>query len=423
MLMYHIYKQNLMYKWLLILLFSGHFNIAMSQEKPAISNIIKQNFQPDAAYSYLDSIFNTKISSQTRLVGIGEVCHGSEEVKLFENRMTEYLISRKGYNLLLIEMPDNDLQAINYFLNNDSLKDIRMLDSIAAENFKFTYANNAYTINLLKWLKGFNLLHSNGAKIKVKGVDLVRLSDIHYFMTAFFYKYIFPSDIKKAKEFLYKAGNSTDSMRLMDQYSWFEINKNKLRETYNNAEIDSLERNFKDYLDRMYYNNLLSMEKWHPSTDSFGRTYSRFRDSTMANKIQELMQNNKAIIIGHNAHIYSGDNIACGYFLEKNLGQQYYRIVTDFATESSFTVYDSTTNTDSIASIRQYAPSKYSAGWILNDADENCEGVYFYSDLFRPLRGAIYISLIDAMGKFALARNGFDALVLFKKMHPVRINK
>lgn len=135
------------------------------------------------SYNNINSIIN-KIPSETEVLLLGESTHGTEEFYQIRSDITKHLVENNDYNIILFETDWFNLYNVNKYINNNSESDDVFEALININNFpKWLWKNNVI-IELMQWLRMYNLLTKK--KIYILGLDCYLLIESLAWLHIFF---------------------------------------------------------------------------------------------------------------------------------------------------------------------------------------------------------------------------------------------
>ena len=249
-----------------------------------------------------------------RIVAIGESTHGTSEFYQLREIITKRLILEKGFNLVVLENPYDDIEILNQGIYNEPLESLM-------RKHLFPIYQTREMKSFLEWYKDKKPEHG----IEFKGSD-----DSHWVFQKLLKEYCSSISDKKLNKLLNKIETSIAKRSGANLRKEFKIN----------ASI---------------YENILAIENYLNSTNNLTEpleeilfnaknTYSNFanaknkktiqsRDELMAQRISYLAKDikNKIIVWAHNAHISNqiitgGEIGIMGRDLKKEFGNNYHTI-------------------------------------------------------------------------------------------------
>lgn len=364
----------------------------------------------DSGTAWVQHVFDSSISNDVQVVGLGEVSHGGYEPMALKAKMIQYLVENKGYKNLLFEFSDmGPARPVRQYLLNNNIKDLSVADSLAK-----TVAGlpNMQVIlsQLFRWLKSYNLAHPR-EMVKVTGFDFSYDGAFKYF---FLYNYIIPLDHIYAQRLLYHWANSQvfDSLKMASVNAWFNVNKNRLGKGMDKEEFDELQYHLQNEIHSVRLETLRSVS-WYDVNAA------HYRDSIMADNVTHLTGSQKTIVWAHNAHISTADGYM-GKYLRERYKSRYFILLTDFSNEANVyvTAGERIETGNGIIHEQRFTTARTT---IANNLLKNYgipSGIFFH----QYLPGSkIYndINIIDAIGKQSIPSTyqGFDVLVIFNNLH------
>ncbi|WP_339848526.1 erythromycin esterase family protein [uncultured Dokdonia sp.] len=249
-----------------------------------------------------------------KIVAIGESTHGTSEFYRIREIITKRLIKEKGFSVVVLENPYDDIEILNKDL------DKRPLDSLMRKHLFSIYQTQEMK-SFLQWYKDNKTQYN----IKFKGCD-----DSYWVFYDLLKDNINPKNDKILNKLL-----------------------QELESNIAKSSTDNLKKEYK--INNSIYNNILEIENYLESTKKITKsireilfngknTYINYvniknqkpfqsRDEIMADRISFLAKNSdkKIIVWAHNAHISNEiitDNEIgiMGRDLKKDFNQEYYTI-------------------------------------------------------------------------------------------------
>ena len=121
-----------------------------------------------AAGSGLEDLapFDSSLSG-VEVVAMGEPTHGSREVFQFKHRMFEYLVERHGFTVFALESSMPDTVAMDrYVLHGEGTPE----QAVQKQGF-WTWSTDE-VVDLIKWMRAYNLDPKHTKKLRVVGIDM-----------------------------------------------------------------------------------------------------------------------------------------------------------------------------------------------------------------------------------------------------------
>lgn len=138
----------------------------------AARNIVKQNSFPLSVINNIVSanelirIFTTAKSS--KIIGLGEVTHGTSEAYTSRMSMSRFLIEKRGFTIICLENSYGWTERMNEYIQTGKGN----LDSLMHNNLLGMWQNEEMK-TFFTWLKDYNKTHMK--KVYVKGMDYSQL--------------------------------------------------------------------------------------------------------------------------------------------------------------------------------------------------------------------------------------------------------
>lgn len=267
---------------------------------------------PETLHNSLTPLI-TKIGDK-KIVAIGESTHGTSEFYQLREIITKRLIEEKGFNLIVLENPYDDMENLNKDLFSHPL------DSLIRKHLFSIYQTQEMK-SFLQWYKD----NQSGYNIEFKGCD-----DSYWVFHKLLKDHLTPINDKTLNKLLLKlesniAKSSTDNLKKEYKANtsvYFNILaiEDHLKSTKNLTKpIEEILFNGKNT-----YINYINIKNKKPFQS---------RDEIMADRVSYLAKdkNSKIIVWAHNAHI-SNDIITdneigiMGRDLKQEFGKAYYSI-------------------------------------------------------------------------------------------------
>jgi erythromycin esterase len=289
---------------------------------------------------FLDTIFSAK-----QIIGVGEATHGSKEFFNMKHRLFTYLVTKHNYKLFGIEADFAACQKINEYVTTG-----RGNAKEALTNNGYQVWNTAEVLQLIEWMRQYNLEKPDSAKVQFWGYDMQQAHSSYRYIRTYFQKSdiqfderLFILDINKLiKEVKKKESDNTIKawqIKANELEEFMKTNRGNLIKTTSISEYElclQMTANIKSCFTKM-------------ALKEFGISFS-YRDSCMANNVRWIINhnNNKKIMLwAHNGHIANDEwdqtngnkpSKWMGKFLKEKYGDSYYTIAFLF-NEGSFTAH------------------------------------------------------------------------------------
>lgn len=365
----------------------------------------------DSGTAWVQPVFDASIGDNIQVVGLGEVSHGVYEPLAFKAKMVQYLVTKRGYRQLLLELSDiGTVRPIRLYLLDNNIKDLSVIDSLVAGMSVMPSAAAIYR-ELFRWLKQYNLLHPR-EMVQIMGFDL-NLDAV--FLNYFMYNYLIPYDNVRAHQLLshWGRGDIGDSTKMASLYTWYLDHKSKLSKDLSKAEFG--------YLERQIQLNRYSIQDFILKSNGEFLKANIYRDSILANNVTNLSGTQKTIVWAHNSHIYAGGQYM-GMYLNRYYGEKYYVLMTDFSGKAKVYVADKskTILDDGYFQLLSFQSNKGSLANLISHYYGVSAGIFLRRDLAgHKQKTGDRINTIDNYGEHFLIGDGrsIDALVIFENIH------
>lgn len=271
----------------------------------ALNQVIRPVETLDPEDSFSDLKFLDEVIASKKVIGLGEVTHGTAEVFAYKDRLVRYLVTNHKFRTIGFE---SDFIAVEHLDNYINYK---------ADTIKFAggFPLNKYTRKMLSWLRTYN----------IDKADRVHL----YGLEARGFYNISSKLLDAAPDLSGNAKQILNRFATVDYYSITNKDVGKIRAL---LPILRAERRLNSLSPALFnhYIDLLSDALDHYTKKSGGG-----RDEAMAKNaswIVDQTQNRKLIVWAHNGHV-----ARASLFGVKKMGQylaeayDYYVIATDFS--------------------------------------------------------------------------------------------
>ena len=300
-------------------------NTEIQNRKNITGNLLKNIDQIDNLENITD-----KIKDSNEILLLGECTHGTYEFYSVRSEITKYMISKKGYRIVLLEAEWPYIFLVNKYIHNKS--NYSSAREVLSTNVKFAkwMWNNNVIIDLVEWLKKYNL--ENDDKVYIFGVDCQQFIESHKLLLEFllkndkeFYKIIktqtdilsrFKSEQEYANQIVngylkqYSDAIPTLLQGLLASYQWDYVEKYIDQAKQSNldlVDIISSEQNLEimvngeEYFRKMLQEPPGSQASWNTRDQHMLMTIMRMR-----NRFQYISSDDtipKIILWAHNSHI------------------------------------------------------------------------------------------------------------------------
>ncbi|MFC6860347.1 erythromycin esterase family protein [Zunongwangia atlantica] len=307
---------------------------------------------------------------RSRVVGIGEATHGTQEIYETKIELIKYLIQHKEFKIVALESYLGNTLRLNSFIQSEG-NNGEVVSEIA--NLEFWMYYTEVFKDFILWLKNYNLNTKN--KVQIVGIDVQSSTQTLAILSE---KYSETTKIKKLIENIENQSSAfTNNMDLLDS---IDSEISKLSKTL--IEDKLLLKNVK----RNLYLNTFS-----------GMAYHKKRDSLMAENVKSVLeQTDKIILWAHDQHLAKNSD-AMGDYLNQVYDKDYANIGYLLDTGNFLVIKDkelsakNTLQQSTCHDLSFYMKEANNIAWFLNKAAtlDNYLLSNFYSlPLFKKSIGA-----------------------------------
>ena len=293
-----------------------------------------------------------KLIGSSKVVALGEVSHGSNEIYKMKNRIIQYLAANDGFDIFSIEanMPES------YKLNDYTVRGEGDPKKLIRGMYFWTWATKEM-LNMVEWMRNFNQLKQH---IEFTGFDMQYYDgSIDELLKMFKGNEEVENKITELKKTL-----DVIRTRAKQKRGIVDVDDNEMKEIdlimsflQNSIETSILQTSDKEWLQQ----NIVIIRQF------LGLKNIPWRDKCMADNfmwIKEHNPNSKFIIWAHNAHIQKTYQMM-GYYLTQKLGNDY--------TTFGFTFFDGNFTATGSNGLTSYEAAKADPGtleYLLNQLNE-----------------------------------------------------
>jgi erythromycin esterase len=283
------------------------------------------------------TIFNNDIPEKfanAKNFGFGETTHQGKEFFDIKAKFFKYLVEKQGVKVFIIEDSYTAEAGINEWISGGKGN-----AETIANNFSIGFWYCKEVVNLLEWMRNYNLDKSKDEQIRFYGMDIQNVKKINQEIRSLVKKYDIPVSeelllvVDRCVEKKVEYGVSTD---------WAEIQIPKLNE------IEGILLDFRkgmtdENIDE-FNSTIRALSYLSQYTDYVQNNYTQDRDLKMFENakwiIENKSKNSKAFIWSHNEHInnkkagnYNTRNIYnFGRHMKEYYKNDYYSVGFDFGT-------------------------------------------------------------------------------------------
>ncbi|MEZ7507353.1 erythromycin esterase family protein [Flavobacterium sp. Arc2] len=309
-----------------------------SQNKETINwitynSITIEDANPDSELMIFKENIPNKFNN-TKIYGFGEASHNTKEFFNLKAKFFKHLVKNQGVKIFIMEESYQAESGINEWISGGK-GDIKTI----AKNFNIGFWYTKEIVNLLEWMREYNIGKTTEEQIRFYGMDIQIGEKINQEIR----KYVFKNKITIDENLLTVADSCANKkIDFSKLESWWQIQVPKLyklkQEILNSNKESNDSKTIVRSLDYLIsYTEYASLikEKYPKST--------QFRDLKMFENVKYIVENEskngKAFIWAHNEHInkremyYSGSNIInLGRHLKDYYKDDYYSVGFDFGT-------------------------------------------------------------------------------------------
>jgi erythromycin esterase len=114
----------------------------------------------------LDDVAST--IGNARVVALGEPAHGAHEPLMFRNCLFRYLVEQQGFTAIALESGLGESRGLQGYVAGEP-GDIHQ---IIRESLTWGFWRYAENVELIAWMRGYNLDPAHGRKIRLYGIDM-----------------------------------------------------------------------------------------------------------------------------------------------------------------------------------------------------------------------------------------------------------
>lgn len=334
------------------------------------------------------SIFNNNIPQKfadAKIFGFGESTHQGKEFFDIKAKFFKYLVENQGIKVFIIEDSYTSEAGINEWISGGKGN-----AETIANNFSIGFWYCKELVNLLEWMRNYNLNKTKDEQIRFYGMDIQVVKKINQEIRNLVQKYSIPL----SEELLLVVDNCVEKeVKYSGKTDWADIQIPKLnkiesilfdfRKGIKNENIDEFNSAIRalNYLSKYTY-----YVQNHHSQD---RDLLMFENAKWI--VENKSKNGKAFIWAHNEHInnkkagnYSVRNIYnLGRHLKEYYKNDYYSVGFDFGTGTLAGYFS---NKDEKPSWKKFELSKPFAKTYAETLIEAKDDIYFI-DMSKALDG------------------------------------
>lgn len=310
--------------------------LSHSQNKTTIewinnNSILIEDANPDSELINFKEKTPSKFK-QARIYGFGEASHNTKEFFTIKSKFFKHLVKTQDVRVFIMEDSYQSEAGINEWISGGK-GDIKTI----AENFDIGFWRSKEVVELLHWIRNFNLKSPKDDQIRFYGMDIQNGKNLNKEIRDFVDRYEVP-----VTEKLLKIADSCSTKKIdydkSPNWARRQIPKlEKLKEIVGNYNDNLVEKK----LVIRSINYLIKYTEYVSNTEGF-KERNELRDFKMFENVKWIVENEskngKAFIWGHNEHInkkemYSAGSgiINLGRRLKDHYKEAYYSVGFDFA--------------------------------------------------------------------------------------------
>lgn len=308
-----------------------------SQQKDIISwinknSIIIENANPDKPLQQFKENCPSSFKD-AKIFGFGEASHNTKEFFNIKAKFFKYLVEHQGVRAFIME----DAYQAEYGINRWILGGEGNRKTIA-NNFNIGFWYTKEIVDLLEWMRNYNLKNPDQEPIRFYGMDIQAGKKLNIELRELFVA----NNINIQNDFLKVLDESANYQLATKNSKWLTAQLDKLKLIQSKISNTQIEKSPRKLITRKlnYLKNYIEfaslLKAPYPKS-------TEFRDIKMFENVKWIInnktKNRKAFIWAHNEHInkkemyYSGSNIKnLGRHLKDFYKEQYYSVGFDFGT-------------------------------------------------------------------------------------------
>lgn len=374
---------------------------------------------PGGPLRELDPLYGAIESA--RIVAMGEATHGTSEFFSLKDRIFRFLVEKMGFTVFAIEAPWRSALIIDRYVTTGQG------NPRAALAGTFAVWDNQEVLNLIKWMRAYNVTRGNRPELRFVGSDMQDDPVVIRDMILQFIKATSPEhlDLTSQRLSCLSAQRETSASCLAAVAAVDEVVKEEVKTTRLVPPEDAL---------RAEHAAMVALEIAQMRSDSNIIDQTNSRDRSMASNVEwfatAMFPHARIAVWAHDGHVMTSSTygmIPMGTYLRAHYGAGYY--VIGFAFDRG------SVSPNGISPPVTIAPAPPQAvGAILSSAHEPLFGLNLRSISAQTALGA-YLSSEQPMrtlGSFSSAsdlnpsqsfgyvnlKRSFDSLIFVKTMHP-----
>lgn len=297
------------------------------------NSITIEDASPDSELTIFHS--NTPVKfEKARIYGFGEASHNTKEFFDLKAKFFKYLVKNKGLKVFIMEESYQAEAGINEWIKGGQ-GDKKTI----GDNFKHMFWYTREVIDLLEWMRNYNMEKPEEEQIRFYGMDMQSGHKINLEIRDF----VSLNKLTVDEDLLVVADScSTKEIDYYKPSDWWQLQTPKLQQLKEQILHSNLEKEKYQTIERAL-NYLISYTEYATTIKEKYPTSTEFRDLKMFENVKYIVdqqaENEKVFIWAHNEHInkkemyYTGsDIINLGRHLKEYYQDDYYSVGFDFGT-------------------------------------------------------------------------------------------
>tara|TARA_R110001606_G_C15322191_1_gene644768 strand:- start:145 stop:1440 length:1296 start_codon:yes stop_codon:yes gene_type:complete len=270
--------------------------------------------------------------TNAKIYGFGEASHNTKEFFDIKAKFFKHLVKTQGLKIFIMEESYQAEAGINEWISGGK-GDVNTI----AKNFNMPWWYSKEIVNLLQWMRNYNLGKQKENQIRFYGMDIQIGKNLGNEIRRFVNNHKMSID----KDLLEIADSCSNKMiNYTKSDKWWQLQIPKLNELKKEIEVSQIEdKEYKQLIRSLDY--LIAYTQYASKTKSKYPESNEFRDLKMFENVKWIVENEskngKAFIWAHNEHINKKEMFSNGSGI-KNLGfhlkdyykDEYYSVGFDF---------------------------------------------------------------------------------------------
>jgi len=391
----------------IIFLFTLHIS---AQDNNTINwindNLIKiENANPDSKLEIFDKSIPEKFAN-AKIFGFGEATHHGREFFNIKAKFFKYLVRTQNVKTFIMEEAYPAESGINEWISGGE-GDVKTI----MNNFSIRVWYTREVLDLLKWMRNYNLSHTKEEPIRFYGMDIQNGKNINQEIRDFIDKNKINID-ENLLTIMDSCSNKTINNYKSEDWWQLQLPKlNKLKQQLLNSKIASNE--YESVIRAINY--LISYTEYSSYDKDEYPISTQFRDQKMFENVKWIVENesnnHKAFIWAHNEHInnlgkyaYDSGLINLGAHLKFFYKSDYYSVYFDFGKGDLAGLVTRRNKPNYWDLYHVDKPFRNTYAQTLMKANEN---IYFV-DMENALRGSAKQFFEDEKKQLLTPSNGYD---------------